>query len=454
MTTISTPLEIEKNVDAICAEINWFKEVLEFQMSPYLQSPSTYNDLDSIPCPNLRAYNSPYSRLILKEKLSKRERLVILLTLMPMLEPQALNVFFALNPLTNRNFAEFGGKADPSYGSFIPTLETAIFLLGGRDWRGRHKAAELFSPSADFPVQKMIDIQRASEGASIFRGALTLKNTYYSQLIEGKPYFPRFSSEFPASRLSTSLTWDDLVLNPGTRSEVRDILNWLQYNAMIQEDWQLRKRIKNGYRSLFYGPSGTGKTLAATLLGRKMNKEVYRVDLSQIVSKWIGETEKNMANIFDQAEDKEWILFFDEADAIFGKRVKTSSSNDQHSNQQVAYLLQRIEDFPGVVILATNFKSNMDKAFARRFQSIINFSVPNYESRLKLWEASIPPEFPFEDGIDVNNIAKKYTVTGGMIINILQNAILSSMADNLNHISEDHLIEGIRKELAKEGKNL
>jgi len=185
-----------------------------------------------------------------------------------------------------------------------------------------------------------------------------------------------------------------------------------------------------------------------------MNKEVYRVDLSQIVSKWIGETEKNMANIFDQAEDKEWILFFDEADSIFGKRVKTSSSNDQHSNQQIAYLLQRIEDYPGVVILATNFRSNMDKAFARRFQSIINFSVPNFESRLKLWKTSIPKEFPLEDSIRIEEIAKKYAVTGGMVINILQRAILSSMVRKRTSISEDQLIEGIRKELAKEGKNL
>lgn len=135
----------------------------------------------------------------------------------------------------------------------------------------------------------------------------------------------------------------------------------------------LSKRIKKGYRALFYGPPGTGKTLAATLLGKRFGKSVYRIDLSQMVSKYIGETAKNMSNLFDIAENKNWILFFDEADALFGKCSSESSSHDWYANQDVSYLLQRVEDYNGLVILGSNFKNNFDQAFMRRFQSIIFF---------------------------------------------------------------------------------
>jgi SpoVK/Ycf46/Vps4 family AAA+-type ATPase len=150
------------------------------------------------------------------------------------------------------------------------------------------------------------------------------------------------------------------------------------------------KQIAPVYRALFYGPSGTGKTLTATLLGKEFSREVYRVDLSQVISKYIGETEKNLEKIFVQAENKNWILLFDEADALFGKRTQTKSSNDKYANQEVSYLLQRVENFNGLIVLASNFKNNIDDAFLRRFNSIINFTKPNVEERLELWTKALP----------------------------------------------------------------
>lgn len=439
------------NVETLQKEIAWFKQVLTNRITSSFDKNAPPFYIDNISAPSLIFSNSPYARLIQQEKISKWERLIVLLALMPIVQPETLDVFFTINSLINRPFTEFGGKYSQS-GGFIPTIETALFLLGGKDLSERLRATEIFSPQADFPIWKMIDIERNNVGESIYGGILTVKNSYFSLLIEGRPYYPRFSNEFPAERLTTSLTWDNLILNQRTTFEVDDILRWLEFNHKIGDDWAFKKHIRRGYRALFYGPAGTGKTLTASLLGKKMNKEVYRVDLSKVISKYIGETEKNMANIFDQAEDKDWILFFDEADALFGKRTKTSSSNDQHSNQQVAYLLQRIENYPGVIVLATNLRGNMDKAFARRFQSIINFMAPDQETRLLLWKAILPPEMPLAPSVELTEIARKYRLTGGMIVNITHYAVLDALARGLDHLTEVNLIEGIRREMAKEGK--
>lgn len=156
----------------------------------------------------------------------------------------------------------------------------------------------------------------------------------------------------------------------------------------------------------------------------KNNMDVYRVDLSMIVSKYIGETEKNLAGLFDLAENRNWILFFDEADALFGKRSSSNSSNDRHANQEVAYLLQRIEDFPGTIILATNLKSNIDEAFLRRFQSVVYFPIPTEELRSALWQSVLPKEWLGEDAERTIATAAQIELSGGMIVNIVRQAAI------------------------------
>ena len=173
-----------------------------------------------------------------------------------------------------------------------------------------------------------------------------------------------------------------------------------------------------------------------------------------IVSNYIGETEKNLAKIFDQAESKNWLLFFDEADALFGKRSQINSSNDRYANPEISYLLQRIEDFTGVILLATNMKANLDDAFARRFQSMIYFSMPNAGLRKKLWQNSFAEKTVLEEKINLDDISSKYELTGGAIINITRFASLKAMKRNSNIIQLADLIEGIRREFEKDGKNV
>lgn len=177
------------------------------------------------------------------------------------------------------------------------------------------------------------------------------------------------------SPLTTDHSWNDLALPEDTIKQVEQIKVWLGESSLMNHK-NAEKKLKQGYRSLFYG-QGSTKKLAVALIGKEFDKPVHKVDLSKLTSKYIGETEKNLQSIFDLAEEKEWILFFDEADTLFGERTGVKDAHDRYSNQEASYLLQRIEDYNGLVILATNMKSNIDDAFKRRFNSVIDFSVPN-----------------------------------------------------------------------------
>ena len=191
--------------------------------------------------------------------------------------------------------------------------------------------------------------------------------------------------------------------------------------------------------------------MTAALLGKSTGKPVYKVDLSMVVSKYIGETEKNLAKVFDQAESQDWILFFDEADSLFGQRTQVNTANDRYGNQEIGYLLQRIEEFPGVVILASNLKDNIDEAFTRRFQSMVEFRMPGVDERYKLWKRSFSDKLPVDPGIDLWAIAEKYELSGGVMMNVIRKCTLKAVTNEKATISQKELEDAIRQELQKEG---
>ncbi|RYZ25688.1 MAG: ATP-binding protein, partial [Chitinophagaceae bacterium] len=175
---------------------------------------------------------------------------------------------------------------------------------------------------------------------------------------------------------------------------------------------------------------------------------------SKIVSKYIGETGKNLSKVFDAAENQGWILFFDEADALFGKRTNVSDARDRYANQETSYLLQRIEEHSGLVILATNFKQNIDSAFLRRFQSVIEFPVPPVQQRFKLWESGFSTVANLEPKIKLNEIAQKYELSGGVIMNVVQHATMMMLKDGAEEVKQQDILDGIKRELKKSGRTM
>lgn len=285
-------------------------------------------------------------------------------------------------------------------------------------------------------------------------GRLILDPDVVELLTVGNVSKPRFSIDFPAEYIKTEMEWDDLVLHPNTLRQIHEIENWIKHNDMLLQDRGMKKKIKPGYRALFYGPPGTGKTLTATLLGKYTGKDVFRIDLSRVVSKYIGETEKNLSRLFDKSENKNWILFFDEADALFSKRTDIRDAHDKYANQEVAYLLQRVEGYSGLVILATNHRGNVDDAFVRHFQAIIHFPMPRLEERHGIWCKAFPQQIEIADDIDWWDVATRFELAGAGIMNITHYCAIEAMADQSRCLDLKRLEAAISREYNKEGKVL
>ena len=393
----------------------------------------------------------PYDLFLKESNFQFRERIAILIAISPFFSPVILNPLATINPLTNSTFPELGGIVNANNKEFIPTIDTVRFLTTGGKIQNIHFVDRLLNGNSRLIKQNILQTW-STNGETMWNKQIVRPTDEFLALISGEKYEPSYNSNFPASRIKTKLDWDDLILPYDTMKELKEVSIWLKHSNSILTHAQLSKIIKPGFRCLFYGPPGTGKTLTATLLGKSTGLDVYRIDLSMIVSKWVGETEKNLKGIFDQAQNKNWILFFDEADSLFGKRTQTKSSNDRYANQEVAYLLQRIEDFPGLVVLATNMKDNIDEAFSRRFQSMVYFPNPDAETRLVLWKQSLPQDFELEQSIDIEEIADEHEISGGTIINVVRYCVLMALSRGGKLIHEEDLEIGIMRELKKGGK--
>lgn len=379
--------------------------------------------------------------------------LLLFIALAPHIQPDFFDQVIQQSLPEAGDFPQIGGVRGKQFRGFLPTGETALFLLAGQDMGARIAAQELFSPDHFFNKKRILWLEEPPSGEPRMSGKLVMNQEWVELLSMGKVSRPHFSMQFPAERLESKLDWEDLVLHPESLKQVNELKRWINYGDTLLNEWGLAKRIKPGFRSLFYGPPGTGKTLTASLLGKSTNRDVYRVDLSMVVSKFIGETEKNLANLFARAEQKDWILFFDEADALFGKRTEIRDAHDKYANQEVSYLLQRIEAFEGLVILATNLKTNLDEALARRFQSIIYFPLPRTEERLQLWRDSFPPNVRFAEDCNLFEIARQYEITGASILNIVQDCCLSLLEHKERLLSKKLLTHAILKEFRKEEKS-
>lgn len=313
-------------------------------------------------------------------------------------------------------------------------------------------AADGLAGKFQLSAAQIADAVQVARGNALWRSpahpAVTVDDLYGAARAQSTPILSSL-----ARKINPRFGWDDIVLPADQIQQLREMGNHVEHHHTVYARWGLERRLglSQGLISLFAGPSGTGKTMAADILARALGLDLYRIDLSGVVSKYIGETEKNLQHIFNEAESSNAILFFDEADALFGKRSEVKDAHDRYANIETAYLLQKMEEYAGVVILATNLKMNLDEAFMRRMHFVVDFPMPEQDDRRRIWAAALPPELPLGADVDLDFMARKFRLAGGHIRNIVVAAAFLAAADG-RVVHMPHLIQATRREFQKIGR--
>ena len=334
-------------------------------------------------------------------------------------------------------------------------LEDAIFAL---DAQGLDDLASRFLLTPGQIINAVI----AARNSALWRSVAQLTAPDQAQSLTSPTLNDLFAAarqqtsqeiEALAHKVEPSYTWDDIVLPSDQLAQLREICDQARYRHIVYDEWGFDQKIHmgKGLNMLFSGPPGTGKTMAAEVIARELELDLYKIDLSQVVSKYIGETEKNLDRIFSAAESTNAILFFDEADSLFGKRSQVHDAHDRYANIEIGYLLQKMEEYDGIAILATNLRNNMDEAFVRRLKFSVEFPFPEECYRFRIWRAHFPTEAPVSDDIDFTFLARHFKLAGGNIKNIVLNASFMAAADD-KCIAMKHLILAARREYQKMGK--
>jgi hypothetical protein len=360
-----------------------------------------------------------------------------------------------------------GGKVESNI--FLPTIKTALFLIEPKRTSKYPALIEkYFSKTSPLIVNGILKSLDSDPLLSDVR--IECSYDFISRITFGRDYEYLYPSEFPGVKISSSYDWDDLIVPYSVESRLNILLTAFQLHSEILQQPQIGKHFRSSVVALFSGEPGTGKSMAASMIGQKLGLQVYRVDISQLVSKWVGETSKNLRILFDIAERKNWILFFDEADSIFSKRTKGDSANENGRNHDISYILMRMESFKGFLILATNLGVNIDDAFRRRIDMDITFMHPDKDTRIRLWKKAFSNagltfterpayklkrgDLPAGDwdsqdvGMNVEEIAEYWEkATGAKINKVIKRLLEESKINNSTHIPSGVLVKVLNSEL-------
>jgi hypothetical protein len=363
---------------------------------------------------------------------------------------EAVVLTAAVAPYVDERFAVLYGELTDRPGVSGLTGEVARTLVA-RSFRGRLDATVMLSENGRMRSLGMLIADPPDGPAGVLRPDPPL----LAWLLGLPSTRQTATAEFPARRLTTVHTLDDVVLPAAARARITQLENRIAHRSTVVEDWGFGAHHDNvaGVVALFHGPPGTGKTMTAAAIAAATGLPAYQIDLSALVSKYIGDTEKALAKVFDRAEREDCILLFDEADAIFGERTEVADSHDRYANQEVSYLLSRIEQHPGLVILTTNLLGNIDAAFQRRIHVIVEFPEPGPAERERLWTAVVPEVLPLDTGVDLGDLAQRYPLTGAQIRDATLDAAYLAAADG-RVVTEEMLRTGIRQQYEKAGKTV
>jgi hypothetical protein len=421
------PFVVKPDLMAVSA---WVEDLFQFRLKYPSDSFDTFISSKSIP---VMSMESKLGDFIEKQALSLEAQTILFFLLDQETNPERIQRLL----IQPNVFSLWVEKT-----LFAPTIATFFRLIHGETLIDRRPILDLFANHHPFNTHSIIEVGDPPAGLSEHAGYVKLVSGVFNNF--SKNYFtpPKFGSNFPAKFISTvGMDIDDLLAPAYFKKNLLRIMRYPGYERLMREEMNMGKQMPQGYRILLSGKPGTGKSMTAAIIAEHMDRDLYRVDISQVTSKYIGETEKRLSALFDMAEGKNWILFFDEADAIFGSRTRENRNKDGgnevgagHRNDMVSYLLQRIEDYNGVIICATNLDENIDPALKRRFQEHLKFPEPNREITLDLWDKYLPKNFPL-----AKNISADFLVRAGlppaMIRNVCNRATVHALDDDAQVIS-------------------
>lgn len=422
--------------DFLNREMEWLQSLIEMRCRElFLEQNTALDPISKIPELPVPDTISPYGITVNTYQLLEMDRVLLALGVASAYYPSLLKLFVQLEEDSSALAIEAGGEYSKSNRTFKPTFQTALFLLAGKDvsqWS--YYSAQLIQGSV--LLQNDIIYNRTS--AEFIYGRIELDTAYLNYFLSGKKPRLDHGTYFPGTLYESDLSIDDIILEDTVREQIKPIGHYIKAleSGFFKSD---NHSFKPGFIALFYGAPGTGKTMLAGILANTYGIDMYHVDLSQVVSKYIGETEKNLETVFNRLQGKNCMLFFDEADSLFGKRSDVKDAHDRYANQEVSYLLQRIEQFDGLTILASNFENNMDDAFKRRIDLSINVIRPKEPARKELWKHYLPKNIRFESDAFLQHLSKEYSYTGSNIRNIMKNVALAMDVNRQTVITRDVL---------------
>ncbi|PIB35027.1 hypothetical protein BFP72_06275 [Reichenbachiella sp. 5M10] len=424
---------------------DWVVTVMDQRIREIADNSEPLKLSDITPCPQWLE-GSAWLKMEQEMNLSEGEMFLLAFVYLSQFRPDSVSQLWTEDSLAYR----VGGVQKEGGGSMSPTFRTVVYLLAGDKGLNHAVYYSLLVDSRLFREQVVVAVEERNE--ILDNQKLKLNDEFYRWMMTGTKVNVGVSTEFPAVLLDTHLTFEDLVLKESVTDQLKFLMDFVRHQDAMYSDESFSSKVKKGYVAMLYGPPGTGKTMTVSVMGKELGIDVYCIDLSRVVSKYIGETEKNLEKIFQRLEHKRCILFFDEADALFGKRTEVKDARDRYANQEVAYLLQKIERFPGLVILTSNYNQNLDSAFRRRILSSIFMPPPGVEERLTLWKKALPTNYQFEPENLPEKLAKDYMLTGANIANIIKLGCIKAHHDvnNPNVVTSAILTPIIKLEQHKE----
>ncbi|MBL6445153.1 ATP-binding protein [Fulvivirga sp. 29W222] len=446
--------DFEANTQSLHTELGWLEKIIALRMEG-LNAEMENVTSDNGVVPASEQETGIYGHFVQEHDLNEVDRLLLILCFAAQYSPQILDAFLKKRSDNTGVLREIGGVYSRENGQFIPTLQTALFLLSGGNQAKVASYYHYFQNNHFLFREQIITLESISQNYDYLAGyMLKLEKSYFDYFLIGKR--PRLdgTSNFPATLLETDKKFEDLILPDTTRDQLKSLMDFIRFRKELFNESDVVGKIKPGFTTLLYGRPGTGKTMTVSVIGKHLGVDVYIVNLSRVVSKYIGETEKNLEKIFERLEGKDCILFFDEADALFGKRTEVKDAKDRYANQEVAYLLQRIEKCSCPVILASNYKQNLDDAFKRRILTFIHIPPPESHERLQMWQTGLPSSFQYEPVNLPEKLATDYPLTGANISNVIKLGCIHAMSEGTKQITLGHLEGYIQQEMRKENMNV